>query len=262
MSQFLKIGNRIKPTPNMEGLGYDLIPGKVYDLKWDRFEGVVYLEENGSLNMPKKLYKLPDDDKFIKRVLNYFNSDLANSTTGVLLAGVKGTGKSILAKRLAIESELPIIVVDGDVPSRLLNILFKGFDTPVVIIFDEFEKTYDYSDDQSNLLTLLDGIEANTKKLVIMTCNDLNEVNDNFIDRCSRIRYFREYDGNSNDAFVEEMAKDKGIKDVKGVTEFIINHFKIKSFDNILSFLNEIVLLDDDNIDYNDLVSFMNISVV
>lgn len=258
MSEFLKIGNVIKPVPKLEGLSYDLNAGKVYNLLYSRENGV-YLEENGDLNLPKKIYELEDDQLFMNRVLKYFNSELSGSTTGVILSGVKGTGKSILAKRLALASNLPIIVIRY-IPSHLITDFFKSFTVPVTLIFDEFEKIYSPRE-QQDLLELLDGIETTTKKLCIFTCNNPNRVEENFFDRCSRVRYCREYDADSNDVFVKILAESKNIKDVNGVVDFIINNFNVKSFDNILSFLDEVLLNEGENLDYQALVKNMNISL-
>ena len=129
MTEFIKIGEKIQVKPN--GLDYDLIPGKVYDLKWDNFNDCTYLQENGDLNLPKKLYKFEGDDKFIKRCLTYFNSENSGETTGVLLSGLKGSGKSVLAKRLAKESNLPIIIVDPEYHLRRIEKFFKEVKTPV-----------------------------------------------------------------------------------------------------------------------------------
>lgn len=164
MAEFVKIGNEILVKPKLDGLSYDLIKGKVYDLKYNRMEGKLYLQENGDLNMPKKLYKLKEDDDFIKRVLTYFNSENSGKTTGVLLSGTKGTGKTMLSKRIALESNLPIIIVATDFPADRLNVFFKKFETPVVIIFDEIEKN-DYWWETKDLLGFLDGVEATAKNL-------------------------------------------------------------------------------------------------
>lgn len=59
-----------------------------------------------------------------------------------MLAGTKGTGKTVLAKVIAKESGLPIIIVDGNYPAQYLSKFFKGFKTPVCIIFDEIEKKW------------------------------------------------------------------------------------------------------------------------
>lgn len=258
MAEFIKVGNEINVKPKLDGLMYELINGKVYDLKFNHMEDKSFLVENGNLNMPKKLYKLEEDDKFINRVLTYFNSENSNQTTGVLLAGTKGTGKTMLSKRIALESNLPIIVVATDYPASRLHAFFKNFATPVVIMFDEIEKN-DYWWKTEDLLGFLDGVEATAKKLVLMTCNDTEEIDDNFFDRCSRVRYFKQYKADSNSVFVRCIAKDKGVKNIDEVVNFINEYVEVKSFDNIAAFLDEIILFED--IPLEQLAKDMNISI-
>lgn len=116
-NEFIKIGEQIIAKP--KGADYDLIPGKVYDLSWNRQEDSPIFKENGELNLPKKVYSTKTDDIFKKRIITYFNKANTN-TTGVMLAGTKGTGKTVMAKILAKESGLPIIVVNPDYPEGKL----------------------------------------------------------------------------------------------------------------------------------------------
>lgn len=257
MSEFIKLGNEIRNKPKLDGLKYSLIEGKVYDLKFNRQMGYGYLQENGDLNIPKKLYKLPDDDRFINRVITYFNSDKAGKTTGVLLAGTKGTGKTMLSKRLALESNLPIIIVDTSYPAYRLSEFFKEFTTPCIMLFDEIEKN-EHMWETRDLLGFLDGVETTAKKLVVMTCNETDELDDNLFDRCSRIRYYRKYEANSNEAFVRAMAEDKGIDNIDEVVEFIKEYMEVKSFDNISAFLDEVLLFP--NVSLIELMVDMNLS--
>lgn len=116
-NEFIKIGEQLIAKP--KGADYDLIPGKVYDLSWNRWEDSPMFKENGELNLPKKIYSTKTDDIFKKRIITYFNKANTN-TTGVILAGTKGTGKTVMAKILAKESGLPIIVVNPDYPEGKL----------------------------------------------------------------------------------------------------------------------------------------------
>lgn len=258
MTEFIKVGDEITVKPKLDGISYNLINNKVYDLEYNRMQGISYLKENGDLNMPKKLYKLEEDNDFINRILSYFNSDNSGKTTGVLLAGTKGTGKTMLSKRIALESNLPIIVVANDYPANRLVSFFKHFTTPVVVMFDEIEKNA-YWWETKDLLGFLDGVEATSKKLVLMTCNKTDQIDDNFFDRCSRVRYLKEYEANSNSMFVRYMAEDKGVKNIDEVVNFIIEHMEVKSFDNISAFLDEVVLFENTPLD--KLAKDMNISI-
>lgn len=111
-----------------------------------------------------------------------------------MLSGIKGTGKTVMAKVIAKNSNLPIIVVDEDYPTGRINDFFRKFETPVTIIFDEVDKHWDTED----LLGWLDGVQTNAKKLVLFTCNNEDRVNDYLKDRCSRVRYIRHFEANDN----------------------------------------------------------------
>lgn len=260
MSNFIINGERIVTKP--EGQDYDLIPGKVYDLLFDNYEAYSYLKENGNLNMPKKIYEIEEDTKFMDRVLLFHNSEYNNGNTGVLLAGDKGTGKSMLAKRIALKSNLPIIIVDSSYPLWQITKFFKKVKTETCIIFDEIEKnprTWPSED----LLTFLDGIQETGKKIVIMTCNKTEGLDENLFDRCSRIRYYRKYKANANEIFIKEMIEDKGLTSNQPLVDFI-KRFTVKSFDNINSFLDEYKLYletTDTNFMLEDVANIMNISL-
>lgn len=250
MSELIKLGNRIVPKP--AGCDYNLIPGKIYDLKSDIYQENLWLEENGDFNLPPKIYYAESDKKFIEKIIIAFNNTKKN-TTGVLFNGVKGTGKTVMAKKLAIDSNLPVIIPHVSFPTKKLTDFFKQFTTPVCILFDEIEKTRD----TEKLLTFLDGIEATCKKLVIMTSNKSSAINENLFDRPSRVRYYREFESN-NSVYIKEIIKDQNIDDTNDeIYTFITTKFKTISIDNIMALLEEIKLFGKD--DLPSLVEYLNI---
>lgn len=253
MSEFIKVGEQIVNKPT--GLDYDLVNGKVYNLKWDRYNGMSYFEEDGSLSLPSKVYTTKSDDIFIKRVNTYFQKT-SKLSTGVMLSGIKGTGKTVMAKVIAKNSNLPIIVVDEDYPTGRINDFFRKFETPVTIIFDEVDKHWD----TENLLGWLDGVQTNAKKLVLFTCNNEDRVDDYLKDRCSRVRYIRHFEANDNARFLREILRDKGIaKDkIEDTYTFIVNNFGLLSIDNILSFIDEKLLFPE--LSNEEIFNDMNIS--
>ena len=164
-------------------------------------------------------------------------------STGVMLSGVKGTGKTVMAKVIAKNSNLPVIVVDEDFPTGRINDFFRKFSTPVAVIFDEVDKHWDTEE----LLGWLDGVQTNAKKLVLFTCNNENNISEYLQNRCSRVRYKRHFEANDNARFLKEILKDKGIKDIEGTYNFIVNNFKLLSIDNILSFIDEKLMFPELN---------------
>ena len=165
-TEFIKNGKEI--TTKQNGEDYTLEAGRVYNLKYKPFQGPI-LEMDGMLSLPDKIYTTADEDVFVNRIIKYFNERCTNNL-GVLLTGLKGSGKTLMSKQLAVKTNLPIIVVDPGFRARDLNDFFLKFNQPVVVLFDEIEKN-DYCWDTNDLLPFLDGVQKSGKRLVIMTCN-------------------------------------------------------------------------------------------
>ena len=175
-----------------------------------------------------------------------------------MLTGEKGTGKSVCAKVIAQKANLPIIVIHEETLLTELNDFFKSFDDPVCILFDEVDKNFATRD----LLTFLDGIQKTAKKLVVMTANDNNRIDEFLKNRCSRIRYYRNYNI-LEDAkeYAEMIAKDRGIENIEEVVNFIATKIKFPSIDNICSFIDEIVFTKEMQLTLDEVLYFMNINV-
>ena len=257
MANFIKNGNNIIPLP--KGLEYELEPGKVYDLliKTVWGERVTKFVINGEMNLPPTVYQTKKDKIFVDRVLNNFNSSGKN-TTGVLLTGDKGTGKSVTAKILAEKAQLPIIVINPDMEEKYLEEFFKEFDQPVCILFDEVDKNFN----TQKMLTFLDGMHKTAKKLVIMTANDEDSLSNYIKNRCSRIRYYRHYNM-LEDAkeYAELICKEKGVENIEEIVNFIVNNIKYPSIDNISSFIDEVIFTKEWSLSLNEVLEFMNINV-
>lgn len=257
MGNFIKNGNNIFVMP--KGLDYDLEPGKVYDFKIGKAWGQIVseLKLNGEMNLPSTVYQTKKDKIFINRVINNFNKSDKN-TTGVLLTGDKGTGKSVTAKLLAKEANLPIIIVDSSSNTSLLEGYFKNVTTPVCILLDEVDKYFNTNE----MLTFLDGLHKTAKKLVIMTANNEDNLSNFIKNRCSRIRYYRHYDMNDDaKEYAELICENKNIENKDELITFIINNIKYPSIDNISSFIDEFILTKDLNITPEEVLEFMNINV-
>lgn len=237
--KFLKVGKSINFKFNTEGLECDLTPGMVYSIDVDRYTDAISLEETSSLSLPSKVYCTQRDERFIDKVINSYNLS-ESGFTGVMLAGLKGSGKTVMAKVIANKSGLPIINIDKNIrPYILRNLVEKLGDTSVCFLFDELDKVLaDYDD--SVLLQVLDGSDTKGKHMILFTCNDDDEISEYLIDRCSRIRYWRKFDEMSP-SLIMEVLNDKlnDKKEVKSLTDFIKDNFEVCSFDNIASFVKE-----------------------
>jgi len=224
----------------------------------DRYSGDITFNIAPDMSLPTKLYTTEEDKKFINKVLSRYQI-MENGTLGVMLSGLKGSGKTVMMKNLAVQSNLPILLIDKSfAPSQLVNLFNKLSKIELCVLMDEIDKIgEDYDDDY--LLKILDGVNTTGKKLMIFTCNDAEDINEYLQDRCSRIRYWREFDVMPS-SMIQNILSDK-LKDkdeVKPLTDFIIENFGVVSFDNVISFVDEVN--ENANDTYEDLFNDMNLS--
>ena len=130
--KFLKIGNSINFKFNTEGLECDLTSGMVYNIKVDRYTDAISLEESSGLSLPSKVYCTQRDEHFIDKVINSYNLS-ESGFTGVMLAGLKGSGKTVMAKVIANKSGLPIINIDKSIRPYILRNLVEKLGTQAFV---------------------------------------------------------------------------------------------------------------------------------
>lgn len=161
-----------------------------------------------NLQVPDKLYG--DTEEKTKKILNTFKS--RSHSTGVLLAGTKGSGKTLLARNIAnklYEEGIPTIIVPFNLISPLLAEFIDTIDTECMVLFDEIDKIpgtkYDEDDNADNtncLLGLFDGISVH-KRLYVLTANNVNRINPQLLNRPGRIYYKLIFGGVTQEAIKE-----------------------------------------------------------
>lgn len=217
---------RMNFYPDAVIISHELEPGKVYNFNVDHAFGDMWITKGEDLTLPPKIYDF--DQEFRLQVLNTLRLSQANMNIGVGLVGYKGQGKSVTAKQLAIESGLPIICINGVIP-KVAD--FVGYLQQIkqdyCLFVDEFEKLFpaptpNDNDNkfhtQNSFLSLLDGtFTPRHKRLTILTCND--DVSDKFLDRTSRIRYYKKYDYMNPEVFhaivADKLKNKKFAKDLE-----------------------------------------------
>lgn len=177
-----------------------------------------HLEDSPEMTLPSKVYGNPG--KMADRFIQTFES--RPRTTGVLLSGLKGAGKSLLLKDTcirAVAAGYPVIIVNSAFENDDFCNFIQSLDNCVIVI-DEFEKIFPKPEDQTGLLTLMDGIKAG-KKMYILTVNDEDNLNENLINRPGRIFYHLSFDGLS-DEFIREYVYDALDEEYRHYAEEII----------------------------------------
>ena len=176
--------------------------------------GEYFLEQAKPFEMPSKLYG--KTEAWTNRIIESFN--IETHQTGVLLSGLKGSGKTMLAKNIAVKSNLPVIIVNAPYCDDRFLRAIQGIEQRAVVIFDEFEKVYS-KEDQEKILTLFDGIYTAKNKIMILTCNDRWDVQSFFHNRPGRLRYAIHFEG-LDAKFIREYCVDN-LKDQSYIDDII-----------------------------------------
>ena len=191
--KWLRTNNNFQP---IEGSfdSYDTIPTGVYNIILRKGMGGISWELekcSDKFDFSFKLYGLESD--FIDYVIKTYNNTEGN--LGILLNGMKGSGKSVCAKVICNRLKLPVLIVrnmgeDNDLMLQFLNSL--NFDC--ILFLDEYEKQFkDERSDSTVLLQITDGVYTSKyRKLFLLTTNELS-IDKNLIGRPSRIRYVKTF---------------------------------------------------------------------
>lgn len=242
-----------------ESFAKDKLPAAIYTVCYSQMQGF-YLQKNkdnftetgknyGSLNSRA--------DRIIK---TYESRDVS---TGVLLTGLKGSGKTLLSQTVSnkmIEKGLPIVLVEsaftGD---AFINFLSKIGEC--VLIFDEFAKVFDArsndeKDKQNGLLGIFDGNKS-LKRLIFVIENNSYSLNEFYKNRPGRLFYHFEY-SKLEEVVIDEYCADKKIADTVKI-EIKSAFYRIRnfSFDILKAIIDEHLRFPQDTI--LDIVGILNV---
>jgi hypothetical protein len=200
---------------------YKRLPIASYEVDFHKMIGFFLTARPDLVANEDKIYG--NHEKRVDKVMQSFK--MSDRNFGIILSGQKGIGKSLFARILAqrcIEASLPVITVTSYVPG--IADFISSIEQEVVVIFDEFEKTFgkqDEYDPQEEMLSLFDGLD-NGKKLFVITCNEVKKLNSYLLNRPGRFHYHFNIKNPSGDE-VREYMTDKLQSQYHGEIDRIVN---------------------------------------
>lgn len=242
-----------------ESFAKDKLPAAIYTVCFSPLQGF-YLQKNKD-NFTETGKNYGSLNSRADRIIKTYES--RDASTGVLLTGLKGSGKTLLSQTVAnkmIEKGLPIVLVEsaftGD---AFVNFLSKIGEC--VLVFDEFAKVFDArnhdeKDKQNGLLGIFDGNKS-LKRLIFVIENNSHSLNEFYKNRPGRLFYHFEYD-KLEELVIDEYCADKKISD-KVKTEIKSAYYRIRSFsfDILKAIVDEHLRYPQDSI--LDIVDILNI---
>ena len=232
----------------------DKLPVGIYNICFEAMGRGWYLQRYADkFVFDYKIYGL--QTSFVQYVYKTFQETTGN--LGIMMNGVRGAGKTVSSKVLANLLGLPIIIVKdmGEMNQSMIEYL-SGFNFDCTLFFDEFEKNF--SEKDSTVLQIMDGVyNIGYRKVFLLTTNSLS-VNENLLDRPSRIRYIKEF-GNLELSTVKEYLEDN-LNDKSCTNDLVeyIDTLKISTIDILKAIVSEVNIHGIDQ--FKKAKNFFNVS--
>lgn len=229
------------------------IPNGIYEVGFNDNSGFFLTRTGDNFEFPYKIYDLQSE--FIDHIKKTWDNTTGN--LGILFNGIRGTGKTVTAKMFANMLDLPIIIVTsmGKLNPALMSYL-GSFNFDCVFFFDEYEKQF--TEEDGSILQFMDGIYSSIyRRVFLLTTNSLS-VNENLLDRPSRVRYIKEF-GNLEEKVVREYLGDN-LNNKEAIEEVLgyIDTLEISTIDILKSICEEINIHGIDS--FLQIKKFFNVS--
>jgi len=248
-TKFMVDGSNVHVFKMNEDTSLDELPPKVYSIRHNPIQGFYLEMTKDKLSLPSKIYG--NTQKRVDRCIDTYVDRFAS--TGILLTGDKGTGKtlmmSLLANDVMSKLSMPVILINDPYSGSQFTTFIQSIGE-CCLVFDEFGKVYSArGNDENNvpqksLLSLMDGVDK-TKRLIVLTENSEIDINEFMLNRPSRIYYHFRYNKLDEESI-------KGYSSDHGVDKNIINdiielsrYSKIFSFDMLQSIVEEHLRFSD-----------------
>lgn len=235
-------GNEYYPREASHQL--DKLPLGVYSVRENPMSGEIFLARTQEqFKFDYKLYDIETD--FVKRVKVTW--DNTNGHLGVLLNGLKGTGKTVTAELICNEVNLPVLLIER--AFKGLSHFLDNVQQNVVVFFDEFEKSHgggnleedeDGTSHGGNILSLMDGTSNKEHRRLFLLTTNKPRVNQNMLERPGRLRYIKNF-GDLSLASIVEIVDDLLIHpELKRTTVQFIAQLNLITVDIVKAVINEV----------------------
>lgn len=240
---------------NKQGSSYKLdevsyqtpdLPVGVYKMELNSLFNYLYLNHiSDQFEFPYKVYGTQFD--FVNRVVKSWQNTDGNM--GVLLTGLKGTGKTVTAQMICNTMKLPVIIVSFH--SELLVSFINSINQNVIILIDEFEKIYDRH--QNSLLSVMDGVlKTSFRKMFLLTTNEMT-IEQNMLLRPSRIRYIKNFTDMEMDTIIEIVDDNLKYPEHRASILNTISELSIITIDIVKSIVEEVNIHAEDPTHFTDI---------
>jgi hypothetical protein len=234
----------------------------IYELNFDPKIGLYLTKIKDKFDFPYKIYGM--ESKFIDWVLKTYEN--TNSNLGILLNGVKGTGKTVTAEMVCNRLNQPVIIMSRNLPG--IPQFINNFEQNIVLLFDEYEKIFnpqqrrmeigELGEGHVDILTLMDGVLNNQHRKTFLLTTNIARVNENMMCRPGRLRYIKTFGNLSLEAILEiidDKLKYPELKD--GIVDFI-SKLELITVDIVKSIIDEANIHQADPNDFKD---FFNVQI-
>lgn len=201
IQKFERSGKIVKPASNTSVIEEGLA-SHIYSIE-ESLGNFYLIDEQDKFALPEKIFNWNFHN------YNYIlhSIKMSSGNIGIILNGVKGTGKTLMLKRLCNELNMPVIKVDSmpttDKTKEMMRWIDNSIKVSAIYVFDEFEKKFDQNS-QKEMLSFFDGTsDATIKRVFIITSNQF-DIDANFISRPGRIRYVLSFDNIKDSKMVIE----------------------------------------------------------
>lgn len=222
-----------------------------------------HLVKQPAMTLPAKVYghNTSNSDK----IFDTFKLTTGR-TTGVMLQGAKGTGKTLTASEVcikAVSEGYPVILIQSEFYGTGFNDFMSAISEPCVVFIDEFEKVFKKQDAIDSTLMLLDGA-IKTHKLFLLTSNTgLNESDkmEFLSNRPSRVRYIFQYGSIPKEVMVEYLQDNLKFPEYSEEIFALHRNFNLFTIDMLKAVVDEVNRFGDSqkSVKFSDIIGDLNV---